>query len=168
MRVLRNRLHDLLQQRNHHTRFNDLRTVNNANANANVQLNESSQTQSSSTSPSSSQNRRLQQYQPRFLAFYKKSERNFLSAFCSFLSIVILTISLAETRWFYLNGGGCNVNYIGVRHFFVPGILEISHEPSRVMSKTEVFEINFIMSNGQGKQLITLNYNLKIQRTYLD
>ena len=80
----------------------------------------------------------------------KKRERNLLSACCAVFTIAILSVSLVETRWFYLNGGGCNVNYIGVAHFFAPGRLESQVELSKV-TKTDITMYNFILPNGVGK-----------------
>lgn len=77
----------------------------------------------------------------------KKRERNFLSACCSVFSIAILSVSLVETRWFYLNGGGCNVNYVGVAHFFAPGRLEYQREMSRI-TNSEIIMFNFVLPNG--------------------
>ena len=81
-------------------------------------------------------------------SIYKKRERNLLSACCSVFCITILAVSLVETRWFYLNGGGCNVNYLGVAHFFSPGRLEYQIELSRV-TKSEIIVYNFVLPNGQ-------------------
>lgn len=78
---------------------------------------------------------------------HKKRERNLLSACCSVFCITILAVSLVETRWFYLNGGGCNLNYIGVGHFFAPGRLEYQIELSKV-TKNEIIVYNFILPNG--------------------
>ena len=61
-------------------------------------------------------------------------------------------MSLVETRWFYLNGGGCNVNYIGVAHFFAPGRLEYQVETSKI-TKSEILVYNFILPNGLGINL---------------
>jgi hypothetical protein len=102
--------------------------------------NNNSSSSSSSSSPQS-QNR---------ISFVKKRERNFLSAFCSIFCIAVLTVSLAETRWFYLNGGGCNVNYLGVSYFFVPGLMETRVEASKV-SKFDINVYNFILPNGFSK-----------------
>jgi hypothetical protein len=79
---------------------------------------------------------------------YKKRERNLLSACCSVFCITILAVSLVETRWFYLNGGGCNVNYLGVGLFFSPGRLEYQIELSKV-TKSEIIVYNFVLPNGQ-------------------
>lgn len=78
---------------------------------------------------------------------YKKHERNLLSASCSIFCIAILAVSLIEIRWFYLSGGGCNVNYIGAAHFFSPGRLEYQSEISKV-TKTEIKVYTFVLSNG--------------------
>jgi len=85
--------------------------------------------------------------QTQRLSFVKKRERNFLAAFCSIFCIAVLTVSLAETRWFFLNGGGCNVNYLGVSYFFVPGLMESRVEASKV-SKFDINVYNFILPNG--------------------
>ena len=80
----------------------------------------------------------------------KKRERNLLSACCAVFTIAILSVSLVETRWFYLSGGGCNVNYIGVAHFFAPGRLESQREMSKVI-KSEITIYNFVLPNGIGE-----------------
>lgn len=80
----------------------------------------------------------------------KRIERNLLSASCAVFCIAILAVSLVETRWFYLNGGGCNVNYLGVAHFFAPGRLELQIEMSKV-TKNEITVYSFILPNGLGK-----------------
>lgn len=79
----------------------------------------------------------------------KRKERNLLSACCAVFSIAVLAVSLVETRWFYLNGGGCNVNYIGLAHFFAPGRLEYQLEMSKVV-KNQIIVYNFILPNGLG------------------
>lgn len=79
----------------------------------------------------------------------KRSERNILSASCAVFCIAILAVSLVEIRWFYLNGGGCNVNYLGVAHFFAPGRLEYKLEMSKV-DKKQITVYKFILPNGQG------------------
>jgi hypothetical protein len=89
----------------------------------------------------------------------KKRERNLLSACCAVFTIAILSVSLVETRWFYLNGGGCNVNYIGVAHFFAPGRLESQMELSKI-TKTEIILYNFILPNGVGKKKRSLLFSL--------
>ena len=80
----------------------------------------------------------------------KRVERNLLSASCAVFCIAILAVSLVETRWFYLNGGGCNVNYLGVAHFFAPGRLELQIEMSKV-TKNEITVYSFILPNGLGE-----------------
>lgn len=77
----------------------------------------------------------------------KKTERNLMSATCSIFCIAILAVSLIEIRWFYLNGGGCNVNYLGAAHFFSPGRLQYQIEMSKV-TKSEIRVYTFILSNG--------------------
>ena len=59
-------------------------------------------------------------------------------------------MSLVEIRWFYLEGGGCNVNYVGVAHFFAPGRLEYQFESSKVYNK-EIEVYRFFLPNGLGK-----------------
>lgn len=83
-------------------------------------------------------------------SMYKKRERNFLSAICAIFCISILSVSLVDTRWFFLQGGGCNLNYVGVAHFFAPGRLEYQIETSKI-SKNEILVYNFILPNGIGK-----------------
>lgn len=77
----------------------------------------------------------------------KRAERNILSASCAVFCIAILAVSLVEIRWFYLNGGGCNVNYVGVAHFFAPGRLEFQLEMSKV-TRNEITVYKFILPNG--------------------
>lgn len=77
----------------------------------------------------------------------KRAERNILSATCAVICIAILAVSLVEIRWFYLDGGGCNVNYIGVAHFFAPGRLEYQIEQSKV-NKRDIAVYKFILPNG--------------------
>lgn len=84
----------------------------------------------------------------------KRTERNILSASCAVFCISILAVSLVEIRWFYLNGGGCNVNYIGVAHFFAPGRLEYQFELSKVDRSKEITVYKFILPNGLGKTRI--------------
>lgn len=78
----------------------------------------------------------------------KQAERNILSASCAVFCIAILAVSLVEIRWFYLDGGGCNVNYLGVAHFFAPGRLEYQLEMSRVEHSKEITVYKFILPNG--------------------
>lgn len=57
---------------------------------------------------------------------HKQKEKNFWSAVCSMLSIVIMCTSLAEPKWIYFHGGGCLVNsqkldHLGAYQFFYPG-----------------------------------------------
>ena len=91
---------------------------------------------------------------------YKKRERNLLAACCSVFCITILAVSLVETRWFYLNGGGCNLNYIGVAYFFSPGRLEYQIELSRV-TKNEIIVYQFTLPNGLGLLFAFNKINLK-------
>lgn len=77
----------------------------------------------------------------------KRRERNLLAACCSIFCIAVLCVSLVETRWFYLNGGGCNVNYIGVAHFFAPSPLDYQLEYSKV-TKGEILVYTFVLPNG--------------------
>ena len=85
----------------------------------------------------------------------KRNERNILSASCAIFCIAILAVSLVEIRWFYMNGGGCNVNYVGVAHFFAPGHLEYQFETSKV-TKSEITVYTYILSNGLGKKLFQI------------
>lgn len=78
----------------------------------------------------------------------KRAERNILSASCAVFCIAILAVSLVEIRWFHLDGGGCNVNYIGVAHFFAPGRLEYQLEMSKVDRSKELTVYKFILPNG--------------------
>lgn len=83
----------------------------------------------------------------RLSNLFKKTERNYLSAFCSIFCIAVLIVSLIETRWFYLNGGGCNLNYLGVSYFFSFGRLETHTEQSRI-SKYDISVSNYVLKNG--------------------
>lgn len=112
-------------------------------------MNESPSTQnnlinliSNNQSPSRTHNRNR-----RLSNLFKKTERNYLSAFCSIFCIAVLIVSLIETRWFYLNGGGCNLNYLGVSYFFSFGRLETRNEPSRI-SKYDISVSNYVLKNG--------------------
>jgi hypothetical protein len=89
----------------------------------------------------------------------KHSERNLLSAFCAVFCIAILAVSLLETRWFFLNGGGCNTNYIGVSHFFAPGRLDIYIEKNRA-TNTDYFVYKFILPNGEGNFFYLKKYKI--------
>lgn len=77
----------------------------------------------------------------------KQAERNILSATCAVFCIAVLAVSLVEIRWFYLSGGGCNVNYVGVAHFFAPGRLESQLESSRIYKK-DIEVYRFFLPNG--------------------
>jgi hypothetical protein len=77
---------------------------------------------------------------------HKITERNYLSAFCSIFCIAVLIVSLIEVRWFYLNGGGCNINHLGVSYFFSFGRLDTHIEQSRI-AKYDI-NINDYNSNG--------------------
>lgn len=83
----------------------------------------------------------------------KRRERNLLAACCAVFSIAVLCVSLVETRWFYLSGGGCNVNYIGVGHFFAPGRLESQLEYNKA-TKNEIVVYTFVLPSGLGRILI--------------
>ena len=115
-------------------------------------MNESSQPQTnnnlinlinSSTTPHNNNNHR----QRRLSTLFKKTERNYLSAFCSIFCIAVLIVSLIETRWFYLNGGGCNLNYLGVSYFFSFGRLETHVEQSRI-AKYDINVSNYVLKSG--------------------
>ena len=97
---------------------------------------------------------------------HKKNERNLLSASCSIFCIAILAVSLIEIRWFYLNGGGCNVNYIGAAHFFSPGRLEYQIELSK-LTKTEIRIYTFVLSNGIELRNCTNREIMLIMRTVI-
>jgi hypothetical protein len=108
---------------------------------------------SSQTSPGANQSPTHANSSNPFIIFSqanKKNERNLLSACCAILSIAILAVSLIEVRWFYLNGGGCNVNYIGVAHFIAPGRLDSRLEMSKV-TKSDMVVYTFVLSNGFGR-----------------
>ncbi|XP_062566363.1 transmembrane protein 127-like [Saccostrea cucullata] len=57
----------------------------------------------------------------------KLKEKNFWSALCSMVAIVIMCTSLAEPRWISLHGGGCrlrdcvSLDHIGAYQFFYAG-----------------------------------------------
>lgn len=57
----------------------------------------------------------------------KLKEKNFWSALCSMVAIVIMCTSLAEPRWISLHGGGCRLrdciplDHIGTYQFFYSG-----------------------------------------------
>ncbi|XP_061192977.1 transmembrane protein 127-like [Saccostrea echinata] len=57
----------------------------------------------------------------------KLKEKNFWSALCSMVAIVIMCTSLAEPRWISLHGGGCRLrdcvplDHIGAYQFFYSG-----------------------------------------------
>ncbi|CAF1574293.1 unnamed protein product [Didymodactylos carnosus] len=58
-------------------------------------------------------------------SYTKRFERNYVSASCSMFAIAALAVSLADYRWFWLNGGGCNSKYIGLSMFFAVGKLYV-------------------------------------------
>jgi hypothetical protein len=132
---------------NHSTRSNNNNLVSNGLASrlASATLSSTSSTTSTSTTSSSSSATNFDLFSQ-----IKKRERNLLAACCSIFCIAVLGVSLIETRWFYLNGGGCNLNYIGVAHFFAPGRLEYQLEYSKV-TKNEILVYNFILPNGLGE-----------------
>lgn len=80
---------------------------------------------------------------------FKRRERNLLSACCAIFCVAILAVSLVETRWFYLNGGGCNVNHLGVALFFAPGRLETHREFSKINNR-EITVVNYVLPSGFG------------------
>lgn len=68
-------------------------------------------------------------------------ERNLPAAILSIIVIATLSTALVHPRWFYLQGGGCGHNYLGVQQFFYVGYFEtaprlfandLSHPPSFV------------------------------------
>ena len=68
---------------------------------------------------------------------HKPKERNLAAAFCSMISIVIMSTSLTEPNWISLQGGGCVVNGVALDHlgaiqFFYPGkfLEQIVTEPN--------------------------------------
>ncbi|CAF0767892.1 unnamed protein product [Didymodactylos carnosus] len=78
-----------------------------------------SRTSSTATNTPGSTGRRF------FTSFSKKFERNYVSASCSMFAIAALAVSMADYRWFWLNGGGCNSKYIGLSMFFAVGKLYV-------------------------------------------
>lgn len=121
---------------------------------------------SSSSSSSSSSSTSSNNYAFSIFDSFKKRERNLLSACCAVFSIAILSVSLVETRWFYLNGGGCNVNYIGLAHFFAPGRLEYQIEMSKV-NKNEILVYSFILPNGLVLKNCTNKKIMLVMRTLI-
>lgn len=63
----------------------------------------------------------------RRISRQKLKEKNFWSALCSMVSIVIMCTSLAEPRWISLHGGGCRLrncvplDHLGAYQFFYSG-----------------------------------------------
>jgi len=61
------------------------------------------------------------------LCRFKRKESNYISATCHVIVTVLVCIALAESRWFYVQGGRCSdarhssVHYLGVRTFFYQG-----------------------------------------------
>ena len=49
-----------------------------------------------------------------------------------------------------MNGGGCNVDYVGVWQFFAPELIDIKTEYSKVV-KYDIDIYTFIMPSGLGK-----------------
>lgn len=54
----------------------------------------------------------------------KERERNIPAAILSIIVIATLSTALAQPRWFYLKGGGCSRQFIGVQDFFYMGYFE--------------------------------------------
>ncbi|XP_067126468.1 transmembrane protein 127-like [Centruroides vittatus] len=54
----------------------------------------------------------------------KERERNIPAAILSIIVIATLSTALAQPKWFYLKGGGCTHEYIGVQEFFYMGYFE--------------------------------------------
>jgi hypothetical protein len=142
----------------HHQRRNNRRRSNNTNNNLQIYTFNNNNTDttttaqqqvSSSASSSTTSNTTTSGIRYLFTSSNnnKHSERNLLSASCSIFCIAILAVSLIEIRWFYLNGGGCNVNYLGAAHFFSPSRLEYQLEMSKI-TKTEYRAYTFYLSNG--------------------
>ncbi|XP_014673819.1 PREDICTED: transmembrane protein 127-like [Priapulus caudatus] len=48
---------------------------------------------------------------------WKHRERNLVSAACTVLVLAMLSVALAQDRWFWLNGGGCDTSKLGVIEF---------------------------------------------------
>ena len=60
-------------------------------------------------------------YRLRRRPSHKNKERNFPAAVCESFVIATLCTAMAETRWFALRGGGCNLKSLGVYLFFYIG-----------------------------------------------
>ena len=74
-------------------------------------------------------------------------ERNYLSALCSICALTTLIISLADHRWFWLNGGVCNAKYIGLNMFFTIGKLFVIQKANPWDSSAPMSEIYQFKSN---------------------
>ena len=77
---------------------------------------------------------------------HKRRERNFPSALCSMISIVILCTALAEPRWVRIDNGHCTVpkertlNYLGVFQFFYFG--DIVYDDPNIDHKLSLIHIS--------------------------
>lgn len=65
-------------------------------------------------------------HRTRSRARVKHGEKNFASAVCNMLSIVLICTSLVEPKWISLSGGSCQVeneplHHLGTYQFFYPG-----------------------------------------------
>lgn len=74
-------------------------------------------------------------------------ERNYPSVLCSIGALITLIISLADHRWFWLNGGGCNAKYIGLNMFFTIGKLFVIRKANPWDSSGPMNEIYQFKSN---------------------
>ncbi|CAF4837055.1 unnamed protein product [Rotaria sp. Silwood1] len=63
------------------------------------------------------------------ISLRRKYERNYASAICGMFAIATLVVSLFDYRWFWLNGGICNLKYIGLNMFFSMGKLFVIQTP---------------------------------------
>lgn len=131
--------HNRNYRHSHHLRHHRTRSSNSSGR-------QNSATESTSSASSSVSDETSDMFASS-LGSLKRRERNLLAACCSIFCIAILGLSLVETRWFYLNGGGCNVNYIGVAYFFAPGPLQTTLEYSKV-AKADIVVYTFVLPSG--------------------
>lgn len=111
----------------------------------------SSRRSRSSGSRSRSRHRSHSSCHRRRRAYYKIKEKNFWSALCNMISIVIMCTSLAEPKWISMRGGGCQyqckkdcscvtLDHLGAYQFFYSGRFQ-SFNPSDCSSSGVVEKI---------------------------
>lgn len=89
------------------------------------------------------------------ISHIRKYERNYPSAICSMFAIATLVVSLFDYRWFWVNGGRCNVKYIGLNMFFALGKLYVIRTPVPWDSSAPMNDIyQFKPNNDLGRFLI--------------